>query len=68
MLGGNGLGLPPFANGFRADATAFGRGFSPAQKGDDVFNAAHEAGLSGKKLPKARKKRGVGKILPVPGV
>jgi hypothetical protein len=68
MLGGNGLGLPPFANGFRADAAAFSRGFSPAQKGDDVFDAAHEPGLSGKKLPKAREKRWVGKILPVPGV
>jgi hypothetical protein len=68
MFGGNGLGLPPFANGFRADAAALGRGFSPAQKGDDVFNAAHEDGLSGKKLPKAREKRWVGKILPEPGV
>ena len=41
MLRWNGLGLPPFADGFRADAAAFSRGFSPAQKGDDVFNAAH---------------------------
>jgi hypothetical protein len=56
--------LPPFANSFRADAAALGRGFSPAQKGDDVFDAAHEVGLSGKKLPKTRKKRGAGKILP----
>ena len=64
MFGGNGLGLPPFANGFRADAAAFSRGFRTAQKGDDIFNAAHEASLSGKKLPRARKKRRVGKILP----
>jgi hypothetical protein len=48
--------LPPFANGFRADATAFSRGFGPAQKGDDLFDTAHETGLSGKKLPRAREK------------
>jgi hypothetical protein len=47
--------LPPFANGFRADAAALGRGFRTAQKGDDIFDAAHGMGLSGKKLPKARK-------------
>jgi len=64
MFCGNGLGLPPFANGFRADAAALGRGFRTAQKGDDIFDAAHEAALSGKKLPRAREKRGVGNFLP----
>jgi hypothetical protein len=64
MFCGNGLGLPPFADGFRADAAALGRGFRTAHKGDDIFNAAHGTRLSGKKLPRARKKRWVGNFLP----
>jgi hypothetical protein len=63
VFGGNGLGLAPFPDGFRADATAFSRGFSPAQKGDDLFNTAH-GWLIWEKTSQGKEKEMGGKIPP----